>query len=101
MEQFVWRYVRLVSIQIPDEVWEKVKLSWIPFGVYSEQKLIEMVVDGMLSKSNSVIEDAQKHPENYGESEMQRFRREILKQETEKMLNQKKLQEYTKKVSKV
>jgi hypothetical protein len=72
----------LVTIAIPDKVWERVKLSWILFGVNDEQELIKMVVDDMLDKSNSVIEDAQEHPENYEESELRRFRQEMLKLET-------------------
>jgi hypothetical protein len=80
----------LVLILIPEEVWERVRLSWILFGIKKEQELFKMVVDDMLYKSNSVIKDGEEHPENYGAREIRMFR-----QETEKIRNQKKLKDFS------
>jgi hypothetical protein len=79
----------LVLIPIPDEVWERVRLSWILSCVCNEQELVKMVAGDMLDKSNSVIEDASEHPENYGTNKMRMFKEEI-----EKLRNQKKLKDF-------
>ncbi len=67
----------MVLIPIPDEVWQRVRLSWILFGVHNEQELMKMVVDDLLDKSNSVIQDAEEHPENYETEEICKFKQEI------------------------